>query len=234
LGNQYIANDGRHYYTIWYDTNDTNFYVDPTGTSRMRNVITDGGRFLIYGGATGEDGTADAQLCFTSGGGLTIGSITTSFFTGFPGSSYPSNRQIGFRMDYDKRFYVWQDVIQYYSDERLKEKTGTLSGALDAIKSWTPFKYVDNDLAKSFNFANSKTQIGLSAQEVEEFYPELVELAPFDSENDFSDPTNPRRYSKSGENYLTLNYARIVPVLVQAIKEQQAKIEELENRINNS
>ena len=105
---------------------------------------------------------------------------------------------------------------------------------MDAIKAWTPFKYVDNALANSFNYGSSRTQIGLSAQEVQQYYPELVDLAPFDVQSDFSDETNPRTISKSGENYLTLNYTRLVPVLVQAIKEQQAKIEELENRINNS
>ncbi len=45
---QYIANDGRHYYTIWYDTNDTNYYVDPTGTSRIANIRVDGGRYYIH------------------------------------------------------------------------------------------------------------------------------------------------------------------------------------------
>ncbi len=205
------------------------FYTE----SRSRRQSTATANFSIVHHQS-NDGTNDAQIYFTTGGGLTIASITTSFETGFVGNSYPQNRQVGAQATYDKRFYVWQDLVQYYSDERLKEKTGTLVGALDAIKSWTPFKYVDNALANSFNFGSNKTQIGLSAQEVEAFYPELVELAPFDVENDFSDETNPRRVSKSGENYLTLNYTRLVPILVQAIKEQQAKIEELENRINNS
>jgi len=218
---------------IFYDQNDTGYYVNPASTSYMYRTIFQG-RMLFYGADQAGDGTNDAQIYFTPGGGLTIASINTSFETGFIGSSYPNNRQTGAQATYDKRFYVWQDLVEYYSDERLKKKTGTLVGALDAIKSWTPFKYVDNALANSFNFGSNRTQIGLSAQEVETFYPELVELAPFDVENDFSDETNPRRVSKSGENYLTLNYTRLIPVLVQAIKEQQAKIEELENRINNS
>ncbi len=74
----------------------------------------------------------------------------------------------------------------------------------------------------------------MSAQEVQATFPQLVKLAPFDIGTDFSDEQNPRQFSKSGENYLTLDYNRLVPVLVQAIKEQQAKIEELESRINNS
>ena len=229
----YTIHGGSSRSPIFYDQNDTGYYCDPASTSYMYRTIFQG-RMLFYGADQSADGTNDAQIYFTPGGGLTIASITTTFETGFVGSSYPNNRQAGAQATYDKRFYVWQDLVQYYSDERLKEKTGTLAGALDAIKSWTPFKYVDNALANSFNFGSDKPQIGLSAQEVQQFYPELVELAPFDVQNDFSDETNPRRVSKSGENYLTLNYTRLVPVLVQAIKEQQAKIEELENRINNS
>jgi hypothetical protein len=33
--------------------------------------------------------------------------------------------------------------------------------------------------------------------------------------------------SKSGENYLTIDYSKLVPVLVEAIKELKAEIEEL-------
>ncbi len=48
----------------------------------------------------------------------------------------------------------------------------------------------------------------------------MIELAPFDRNQDGT--------SKSGENYLTVKYDRLIPVLIQAIKEQQEKIEQLE------
>ena len=37
--------------------------------------------------------------------------------------------------------------------------------------------------------------------------------------------------SKSKENYLTIQYERIVPLLIEAIKEQQRDINNLQNRI---
>ena len=58
------------------------------------------------------------------------------------------------------------------------------------------------------------------------YYPELVDLAPFDS---IYDKDTGGKISKSGENYLTLNYERLIPVLLQAIKELTSRIEELEN-----
>jgi hypothetical protein len=234
IGDKYAGSDGNQYnaYTRSYGFLDrdepSSFYVYPNNASRLYQM-TFTGRVRFEGQDQSGDGTNDAQLYFTPGGGLTIASIATSMETGFIGSGYPWNRQTGALFTGDKRLFVWQDVVQYYSDERLKDKVATLDGALSAVVSWTPFKYRDSDLAKKHNLYNDKVQVGLSAQEVQRSFPELVELAPFDTEHDNSDPMNPRRYSKSGEEYLTLNYHRLVPVLVQAIKELEARVAQLES-----
>ena len=39
--------------------------------------------------------------------------------------------------------------------------------------------------------------------------------------------------SKSGENYLTVQYEKIIPLLIEAIKEQQVYIDELLKYVNN-
>eukprot|EP00960_Hanusia_phi_P055006 762836-Hanusia_phi.AAC.11 len=65
--------------------------------------------------------------------------------------------------------------------------------------------------------------IGLSAQEVEKEFPEVVALAPFDATSD----ENNKTVSKSGEYYKTLKYERLVPVLIQAINELNKEIQEL-------
>ncbi len=49
-------------------------------------------------------------------------------------------------------------------------------------------------------------------------------MAPFDSAYDSE--TN-KIISKSGENYLTLKYERLVPVLLQGIKELYAHVENI-------
>ena len=54
---------------------------------------------------------------------------------------------------------------------------------------------------------------------VEEVQPEAVDLAPFD--NDGEDK------SISGDNYLTVKYDKLVPLLIESIKELKAEIEEL-------
>ena len=70
----------------------------------------------------------------------------------------------------------------------------------------------------------------MSAQEVQSILPEIVHLAPFDT--DIDEDTKEIKGSKSGENYLTIDYDKLVPLLVEAIKEQQTIIEKQNNEIS--
>ena len=120
------------------------------------------------------------------------------------------------------------DIIAYYSDERLKTKKGAITNALDKVSKLNGFYYKNNDLAKSFGYKSDDVQLGLSAQEVQAVLPEIVTSAPFDREI-LEDGTE---ISKSGENYLTVNYAKVVPLLIEAIKEQQLQINDLRSQIS--
>jgi len=52
-------------------------------------------------------------------------------------------------------------------------------------------------------------------------------LAPFDRTVDLWGHT----VSKSGENYKTVYYEKIVPLLIEAVKELSARVEYLESRV---
>jgi len=121
-------------------------------------------------------------------------------------------------------------ISTYYSDERLKTKIETLKDVLPKLENINVFKYICNDLAESFGYDKNKVEIGLSAQQIKNYYPELIDLAPFDS---IYDKKTKGKISKSGENYLTLNYERLIPVLIQAIKELNNDKKILENRCDN-
>jgi phage FluMu protein gp41 len=121
------------------------------------------------------------------------------------------------------------NITAYYSDERLKNITEYVSDVLPALDKINVFKYNCNDLAESFGYDKSKKEIGLSAQEIQKFYPEIVSIAPFDAD---LDKETKQIISKSGENYLTLDYERLVPVLLQAIKELNRKYTALEDKYN--
>jgi len=100
------------------------------------------------------------------------------------------------------------DITAFYSDIRLKHITSNINNSIDIINNLTGFYYYPNELAKSFGYNNNKQEIGLSAQDVEKVIPEIVKIAPFDMATD----ENNEIKSKSGENYLTINYDRIIPV----------------------
>ena len=122
------------------------------------------------------------------------------------------------------------NIIAFYSDERLKNIIGNIPNALDKVNKLNGFYYTNNELAKSVGYSDDKIQVGVSAQEVNEIMPEVISLAPFDIE--FDEDTRTEK-SKSGENYMTVQYDRLVPILIEAIKELSNKVENLEEKLKN-
>ena len=117
------------------------------------------------------------------------------------------------------------NIISYYSDKRLKDILGIIDNPLDKIKKLNGVYYKKNKLAEDLGMVNKmnegRTEVGLIAQEVEEVLPEIVHLAPIDTDTDTGK-------SLSGENYLTIDYTKVVPLLVESVKELTMKIEKLE------
>ena len=116
------------------------------------------------------------------------------------------------------------NVIAFASDKRLKTNIKPIENPLDKVKSLNGFTYNWNDKAKALaNYDTEESLVGVFAQEIQEVLPEAVKLAPFD--NDMTGN------SISGENYLTVQYDKIVPLLIEAIKDQQKQIDELKSKI---
>lgn len=105
-------------------------------------------------------------------------------------------------------------ITSYYSDERLKVKLGNIENAVEKIKSLDGFYYKANELAQSLGY-DVKTEVGVSAQQVQKVLPEVVVPAPID------------------DKYLTVHYERIVPLLIEAVKEQQSEIDKLKSLVQS-
>jgi hypothetical protein len=116
------------------------------------------------------------------------------------------------------------NITAYYSDKRLKEIQGTIPNALKKVNSLSGIIYKDNYIANQYGYNSQDEQVGVIAQEVEAVLPQIVKAAPFDIAKD--DEGN--EYSKSGENYKTVQYDKLVPLLIEAIKELSDKVERLE------
>ena len=117
-------------------------------------------------------------------------------------------------------------VLSFYSDERLKTVVSGIDNPVEKLMKINAFKYVPNDLAKSLGIDyKDKPEVGVSAQDVNEILPEVVSLAACDREI----LDNGQTVSKSGENYLTVSYQRMVPLLIECIKELSDEIDDMEN-----
>jgi hypothetical protein len=115
-------------------------------------------------------------------------------------------------------------ITSYYSDERLKQNIELIPNALDKVDALRGITYNPNTLAESFGYDSTSNEVGVIAQDVQKVLPEAVKPAPFDRM--IFEGTE---ISKSGEDYMTVQYERLVPLLVEAIKELNKQIKELKN-----
>lgn len=104
------------------------------------------------------------------------------------------------------------NITAYYSDDRLKTRTGNIENALDKISTLDTFYYHANETAQALGY-KPVPEVGISAQQVQAIMPQVVAPAPID------------------DQYLTVRYEKLVPLLIAAIKEQQAIIDSQEQRL---
>lgn len=100
------------------------------------------------------------------------------------------------------------NVTAYYSDDRLKTKLGGIQDALAKVKTLSGFYYEANQTAQDLGYEVIR-EVGVSAQQVQAVLPEIVVPAPID------------------DKYLTVRYEKLIPLLIEAIKELEAKLEQL-------
>ena len=100
------------------------------------------------------------------------------------------------------------NVTAYYSDDRLKTRGSNIKNALSKVMSLNGFHYEANAVANALGY-KSKPEVGVSAQEVQKVLPEVVVPAPID------------------DKYLTVHYDKLVPLLIESIKELKAEVDSL-------
>ena len=108
----------------------------------------------------------------------------------------------------------------------MKNIISTIPNALGKVLELSGVYYKQNNVAEYFGYNDYSQQVGVIAQEVQSVLPEAVKPAPFDIDKEGK--------SKSGENFLTVQYEKIVPLLIEAIKEQQSQIDELKKNITKT
>ena len=119
--------------------------------------------------------------------------------------------------------YVTGDLYTNTSDIRLKTVLAPITNASAKLRTLDTFTYVNNELAISLGHKSTKEQVGLNAAQVQAIQPEAVGLAAIDVNSDYE--------SKSGENYLTIQYDRLVPLVVAGHNEHSDEIAALKEEV---
>jgi hypothetical protein len=121
------------------------------------------------------------------------------------------------------------------SDERLKKNINPLDGKdiLSKIGQLEPVRFEflsePESRQKGLPVLNAKEgeHIGLSAQEVEKVFPELI----IEVVNPLTDENGEPKSEPAFVTTKAIDYSGLVVALLSAMKEQQARIEELERKI---
>ena len=163
------------------------------------------GGFLDFGSA-GED----------MGGRIVYGNANDEFrfYTAYTGSDYAGKRRVSIGASGLK---CRHDIIAFhdFSDTRLKKDVSLLNSSSSLEKvlqlNGVTFKWKDEEgEAKG-------TQLGLIAQDVEKVVPEVI-----DEHTRITDPDT---------LYKRVDYDKLVPLLIESIKELSAKVEKLESQL---
>ncbi len=108
---------------------------------------------------------------------------------------------------------LWVNGTTYASDERFKQNISPITSPLQKLMQLNGVEYeMKKDAFRKNNFAAGR-QIGLLAQNVEKIIPEAV--------------------SENAEGYKGVDYARLVPLLIEAVKDQQKQLSILQQEIND-
>jgi Chaperone of endosialidase len=111
----------------------------------------------------------------------------------------------------------WQykgDITAFYatpSDIRLKTNIKNIDNGLAKVLSLNGITYNWNDLAADIGKNTLDAEAGVIAQEVQKVLPEVVVVRE--------------------DGYLTVRYEKLVPLLIEAIKDLNAQLEEIKKKL---
>jgi hypothetical protein len=147
----------------------------------------------------------------TIGGALGAATAANQFITGtVAGDVILLNQYSGNRLyvtSFSGGVYLTSGATSWTanSDIRLKNINSYIENAVEKLSTLQTINFCYKD------DKTNKQNLGLIAQEVEKIFPELID--------------------KNGEDMLGVRYTELVPVLIKAIQELKAEIDELKTKI---
>jgi Chaperone of endosialidase len=170
----------------------------------LNTTTTGSGGIGVYGSANNESGVAVLGYLFSAGA-----------YLGWAGYFNANVLTLG---------------TYNVSDKRLKRDIHEIDNAIGIIKDINPVSYYyDTERYPDLGLEADRLSYGFIAQELEEVVPEMVK-----DKNLFHNKgpaTADMKQEIKAEEFKVVNYVLMIPILTQAIKEQQVIIEDLEQRI---
>jgi len=128
----------------------------------------------------------------------------------------------------------------YGSDRRLKRDIEPISNALDAINELEPVSYYyDTDTYPQIGLDENRRSFGFIAQDLELIFPEMVKEKILVTNSNRKRDASVSDERKT-DTFKVVNYTLLIPILTEAIKEQQqiiegqnSQIQSLEERLAN-
>ena len=201
---------------------------------------TSGAATLSGGGVLNIPNYEDTNTTYSNGAGLDITGTTFSVSTdlrtdvdyiGFNSDNYLDmsaanvfkvivSGNEAFRVDTSGNIHAAEDVVAFsttISDARLKEDVETIESASEKVSRLRGVEYTWKKGGRK-----GQREIGLIAQEVEEVIPSIVREHQLPLVKGLDD---------SSASYKTVDYEKLVALLIESNKEQQDIIAQLEERI---
>ena len=162
-----------------------------------------------------ENGSASTNLALQwEGGNVGIGTTGPSYKLDVVGDTRITSGSLGVGVApnaTDGRIDASNDIVAFStSDERFKENITPIANALDKVKSLTGVEFDWRKETKDYH-GYVGHDVGVIAQQVKAVLPEAVRT--------------------NANGYLAVRYEKIIGLLVEAMKEQQAQIEELKSKL---
>lgn len=207
---------------VFYDYDNTGYYVDAASNSNFNTISVQGGtnnfNGITYfrtnnGGYLGSTDSAKLQaysdsnnaafMSFHKGGHYAVNfGLDADNVMRLGGWSASSNR---WQLDMSGNMTVAGDVTAY-SDSRVKENVVTVDKALEKVNALRGVYYNRTDSE------DKKTKLGVIAQEILEVVPEVV--------------------GQDNDGMYNVSYGNLAGLFIEAIKEQQTQIENQQSQID--
>ena len=166
---------------------------------------------FVQGGVNAAGGFAGNASSSSTAANLSFGAANQVVFKNASNNGATSSN---FTFD-GTNLSVAGDITAFASDIRLKTDIEPIENALGKILGLNGFTYKHNEIAGKLGLNTEIRYAGVSAQEVQEVLPEAVRKAP------------------ASDEYLTVQYEKVVPLLIEAVKELSAKVDNLQQQLSD-